>query len=48
MVDSKLAGAHYGLRDWAAQRVTAVLMIIYPVPARHVRSGRLFAVAGVF
>ena len=29
MVDRKLAGAHYGLRDWAAQRVTAVLMIIY-------------------
>ena len=29
MVDRKLAGAHYGLRDWAAQRVTAVFMIIY-------------------
>ncbi|MDV6347154.1 succinate dehydrogenase, hydrophobic membrane anchor protein [Nitrosomonas sp. Is35] len=28
---SKLAvtGAHYGLKDWLAQRVTAVLMVIY-------------------
>ena len=31
MVDRKLAGAHYGLRDWAAQRITAVIMIIYAV-----------------
>ena len=29
MVDRKLAGAHYGLRDWAMQRVTAVIMLIY-------------------
>ena len=29
MVDRKLAGAHYGLRDWAAQRITAVIMIVY-------------------
>ena len=24
-----LTGAHYGLKDWLAQRVTAVLMAIY-------------------
>lgn len=29
MVDRKLVGAHYGLRDWAVQRVTAVVMAIY-------------------
>jgi succinate dehydrogenase / fumarate reductase membrane anchor subunit len=26
-----VVGAHYGLRDWLAQRVTAVLMAIYTV-----------------
>ncbi|MDO4693862.1 MAG: succinate dehydrogenase, hydrophobic membrane anchor protein [Eikenella sp.] len=31
MVNRKLAGAHYGLRDWAMQRITAVLMLIYTV-----------------
>ncbi len=31
MVDRKLTGAHYGIRDWAMQRVTAVIMIIYTV-----------------
>ncbi len=31
MVDRKLAGAHYGLRDWAMQRATAVIMLIYTV-----------------
>mgnify|MGYP003593920355 CR=1 FL=1 len=31
MVDRKLAGAHYGLRDWAMQRATAVVMLIYTV-----------------
>ncbi|MCP2040928.1 succinate dehydrogenase / fumarate reductase membrane anchor subunit [Neisseria sp. HSC-16F19] len=31
MMDRKLTGAHYGLRDWAMQRVTAVLMVIYTV-----------------
>lgn len=29
MVDRIVTGAHYGLRDWLAQRVTAVLMVIY-------------------
>lgn len=31
MVDRKLAGAHYGLRDWAMQRITAVVMLLYTV-----------------
>lgn len=31
MVDRKLAGAHYGLRDWAMQRATAVIMLAYTV-----------------
>ena len=31
MVDRKLTGAHYGLRDWVMQRATAVLMLIYTV-----------------
>ncbi len=26
-----MVGAHYGLRDWLAQRVTAVLMAVYTV-----------------
>ncbi len=31
MSERKLTGAHYGLRDWVMQRVTAVLMLIYTV-----------------
>lgn len=31
MVDRKLTGAHYGLRDWVMQRMTAVLMLVYTV-----------------
>lgn len=31
MVKRKLAGAHYGLRDWALQRMTAVLMVLYTI-----------------
>jgi succinate dehydrogenase / fumarate reductase membrane anchor subunit len=26
-----VVGAHYGLKDWMAQRVTAVLMVVYTV-----------------
>ena len=29
MVNRKLVGAHYGLRDWAMQRITAVVMLVY-------------------
>ena len=31
MVRREAVGAHYGLRDWLAQRVTAVLMVVYTV-----------------
>lgn len=31
MVNRIVVGAHYGLRDWIAQRVTAVFMAIYVV-----------------
>jgi succinate dehydrogenase / fumarate reductase membrane anchor subunit len=31
MVKREVVGAHYGLRDWIAQRVTAVVMAIYTV-----------------
>jgi succinate dehydrogenase / fumarate reductase membrane anchor subunit len=29
MVKREVVGAHYGLRDWLAQRVTAIVMAIY-------------------
>jgi succinate dehydrogenase / fumarate reductase membrane anchor subunit len=29
MVNREVIGAHYGLRDWLAQRVTAVVMLVY-------------------
>lgn len=31
MVNRTLTGAHYGLRDWAMQRLTAVIMLIYTI-----------------
>ncbi len=31
MVNRVVIGAHYGLRDWLIQRVTAVVMAIYTV-----------------
>jgi len=31
MVDRVVTGAHYGLRDWLAQRVTAVVMAAYAI-----------------
>ena len=31
MVDRVVVGAHYGLRDWLIQRVTAVVMAVYIV-----------------
>jgi succinate dehydrogenase / fumarate reductase, membrane anchor subunit len=31
MVKRDVVGAHYGLRDWLAQRVTAVVMVCYTV-----------------
>jgi succinate dehydrogenase / fumarate reductase membrane anchor subunit len=29
MVSRVVVGAHYGLRDWLMQRITAVLMVLY-------------------
>ena len=31
MVKRLVVGAHYGLRDWLAQRITAALMAVYTV-----------------
>jgi succinate dehydrogenase / fumarate reductase membrane anchor subunit len=31
MVNRVVTGAHYGLRDWLVQRVTAVVMAVYAV-----------------
>jgi succinate dehydrogenase / fumarate reductase membrane anchor subunit len=31
MVKREVVGAHYGLRDWLSQRVTAVVMAVYSV-----------------
>ena len=33
MVNRVVVGAHYGLRDWLAQRITAVIMAVYAVIA---------------
>ncbi|MBS4099105.1 MAG: succinate dehydrogenase, hydrophobic membrane anchor protein [Sulfuricella sp.] len=31
MVNRIVTGAHYGLRDWLMQRITAVVMVVYLV-----------------
>jgi succinate dehydrogenase / fumarate reductase, membrane anchor subunit len=31
VVERVVTGAHYGLRDWLAQRITAVIMAVYTV-----------------
>ena len=31
MVKRVVVGAHYGLKDWLAQRVTAVVMVVYTI-----------------
>ena len=33
MVKRLVVGAHYGLRDWLAQRITAVIMAVYALIA---------------
>jgi succinate dehydrogenase / fumarate reductase membrane anchor subunit len=33
MVNRIVTGAHYGLRDWLAQRITAVIMAVYSIIA---------------
>ena len=39
MVKSEVVGAHYGLRDWLAQRVTAVIMVVYSAVILSVIAG---------
>jgi len=39
VVNRVVTGAHYGLRDWLAQRVTAVIMAAYTVIAVTVLLG---------
>lgn len=29
MVNRKIVGAHYGLKDWLAQRITGVVMVVF-------------------
>ena len=31
MVRREVVGAHYGLRDWLAQRATAIVMLVYTI-----------------
>mgnify|MGYP005666700551 FL=1 len=31
MVNRNITGAHYGLKDWLVQRVTAVVMAVYTI-----------------
>jgi succinate dehydrogenase / fumarate reductase membrane anchor subunit len=31
MVNRVVTGAHYGLRDWLAQRITAAIMAVYSI-----------------
>ncbi len=31
MVNRVVVGAHYGLRDWLLQRITAIVMVVYVV-----------------
>jgi succinate dehydrogenase / fumarate reductase, membrane anchor subunit len=31
VINRNVVGAHYGLKDWIAQRATAVIMAVYSV-----------------
>lgn len=33
MVKPIIVGAHYGLKDWLAQRITAIVMVVYTLIA---------------
>ena len=48
MVKREIVGAHYGLRDWLAQRVTAVVMAVYSVIAVAVLLGNRPLTYGVW
>jgi succinate dehydrogenase / fumarate reductase membrane anchor subunit len=41
MVKRIVVGAHYGTRDWLAQRITAVIMAVYTVVILLVIVGKL-------
>ena len=47
MVKRKLTGAHYGLRDWAMQRATAVVMVLFLLFAWHDWRKRLHRMASL-
>jgi succinate dehydrogenase / fumarate reductase membrane anchor subunit len=40
MVKRIIVGAHYGTRDWLAQRITAAIMAVYTVVALFVLASR--------
>jgi succinate dehydrogenase / fumarate reductase membrane anchor subunit len=39
MVKREVVGAHYGLRDWLVQRITAVVMVVYTAVILSVIAG---------
>jgi succinate dehydrogenase / fumarate reductase membrane anchor subunit len=41
VVERIVTGAHYGLRDWLAQRITAAIMAVYTVILAVVLAGGL-------
>jgi succinate dehydrogenase / fumarate reductase membrane anchor subunit len=45
MVNRKIVGAHYGLKDWLAQRITGVVMVVFTLV---VAVGMLSGVAASF
>lgn len=56
MVNRKIVGAHYGLKDWLAQRITGVVMIVFTLvvtvallqgAATSYESWRAFMAAGL-
>ena len=52
MINRTVVGAHYGLKDWIAQRATAVIMAVYSVLIALVllvvRPGTFDAWQGIF
>ena len=52
MINRTVVGAHYGLKDWIAQRATAVIMAVYSVLIGAllliVRPGKFESCQGVF
>lgn len=46
MVKREVIGAHYGLRGWMVQRVSAAVMVVYTLCALVVLAGTRFDYAG--